>query len=94
MPGKPYREVITIHGANLTLERATPPIENLGVIGGQDMFKKVDLFDPKFLPENYNKADGSPFRMFDADGVKIDLSKRSHLGCPRFYPGRVTSTVI
>jgi len=39
MPGKPYREVITIHGANVTLERATPPIENLGVIGGQDMFK-------------------------------------------------------
>jgi len=38
----------------------------------------VDLFDPKFRPENYNKADGSPFRMFDADGVKIDLSKRSH----------------
>ncbi len=77
MPGKPYREVITIHGTNVTLEQAASPIENLGVIDGQDMFKKVDFFDPKFRRENYNKADGAPLRMFDADGVKIDLSKRS-----------------
>ncbi|MBT4749860.1 MAG: hypothetical protein HOO19_11050, partial [Rhodospirillaceae bacterium] len=78
MPSKPYREVITIHGTNVTLEQSAPPVENLGVTSGQDMFKKVDFFDPKFRPENYNKADGSPLRMFDADGVKIDLSKRSH----------------
>ena len=77
MPSKPYREVITIHGTNVTLEQSAPPVENLGVTSGQDMFKKVDFFDPKFRPENYNKADGSPLRMFDADGVKIDLSKRS-----------------
>ena len=77
MPGKPYREVITIHGTNVTLEQAASPIGNLGVIDGQDMFKKMDFFDPKLHPEIYNKADGAPLRMFDADGVKIDLSKRS-----------------
>jgi mannose-6-phosphate isomerase-like protein (cupin superfamily) len=77
MPDKPYREVITIHGTNVTLEQGASPIENLGVVGGQEMFKHVNFLDPKFRPENYNKADGAPLRMFDSDSVKIDLSKRS-----------------
>ncbi len=77
MPEKPYREVITIHGTNLTLEHANSPIENLGVVGGQEAFKPIDILDPKFQPENYNKADGAPLRMFTSDSVKIDLSKRS-----------------
>ena len=37
----------------------------------------INIFDPKFQPSNYNKADGSPLRMFDAKTVKVDLSKRS-----------------
>ena len=77
MPDKPFRELITIHGSNVTLEQAASPIENLGVVGGGGKFKKVDFLDPKFQPENYNKADGAPLRMFASDSVKIDLSKRS-----------------
>ena len=71
------REVITIDGSTVTLELAASPIENLGVTSGQEKFKRLDVFDPKFRPENYNKPDGAPLRLFDSAPVKIDLSKRS-----------------
>jgi mannose-6-phosphate isomerase-like protein (cupin superfamily) len=74
---KTLREVVTIDGENIVLEMTRSPIENLGVTEGGDRFRMIDVFDPRFCPENYNKADGAPLRMFDSDGVKIDLSKRS-----------------
>lgn len=76
-PDKPWREIVSIHGKNLTLEHDRPPVENAGVVEGQEAFRHLDILDPRFRPENYNKADGAPLRMFDAEGVKIDLSKRS-----------------
>ena len=36
MSDKPHREVITIHGATVTLEQAVAPVAILG----RDMFKK------------------------------------------------------
>ena len=77
MPEAPYREIVTIGGKNVTLEHAASPVENLGVTVGEIGFRKVDFLDAKFRPENYNKADGSPLRMFESPSVKIDLSKRS-----------------
>lgn len=77
MTDTPRREIVTIHGTNVTLDHADSPVKNLGVASGADMFKYLNVLDPKFRPENYNKADGSPLRMFDSESVKIDLSKRS-----------------
>ena len=37
----------------------------------------LSIFDSKYQPSNYNKADGSPLRLFDSQPVKIDVSKRS-----------------
>ena len=71
------RELVTIDGENVILEHRNPPVQNLGTLQGVERFKMIDVFDPRFQPENYNKADGSPLRMFDAESVKIDLSKRS-----------------
>src|SRR5256885_12081773 len=42
-----------------------------------DMFRMLNIFDNKYQPSNYNKADGTPLRMYDAKTVKVDLSKRS-----------------
>src|SRR5690606_34212001 len=42
-----------------------------------DALLQLDVFDPAFRPENYNRADGTPLRLFDAKSVKVDLSKRS-----------------
>lgn len=73
----PCREVITTGGNTVTLEHSHSPVKNLGVIAGHDLFRLIDVRDPKFGPENYNKADGTPLRLFDSGPVKIDLSKRS-----------------
>ncbi|MDO8298276.1 AraC family ligand binding domain-containing protein [Lacisediminimonas sp.] len=76
-PKPPLREVVTIDGTNVTLQMKSNPIENLGVLTGQELFHYLNIFDDKFQPSNYNKADGTPLRLFDSKSVKIDVSKRS-----------------
>jgi mannose-6-phosphate isomerase-like protein (cupin superfamily) len=76
-PKPPLREVVTIDGTNVTLQMKSNPIENLGVMTGQELFHYLNIFDDKFQPSNYNKADGTPLRLFDSKSVKIDVSKRS-----------------
>ena len=77
MNEQPKREVVTIDGVNVTLNLTESPIKNLGVTTGAELFQFVSILDPKYRPENYNKADGAPLRLFDSPSVKIDLSKRS-----------------
>lgn len=72
-----FREVITIDGRNITLNHQKSPLAEREVADASDSLLMIDSFDPAFRPENYNKADGSPLRMFDAASVKVDLSKRS-----------------
>jgi len=74
----PFREVVTIDGNNVTLQYSASPLD--GVTTAEVASKQLamlDLLDPRFRPENYSKADGSPLRLFDSDGLKIDVSKRS-----------------
>ncbi len=73
----PKRELVTIGGLQVTLNLAESPIKNLGVTTGAELLQLVNILDPKYRPENYNKADGSPLRLFDSSRLKIDLSKRS-----------------
>ncbi|HEX9158533.1 MAG TPA: hypothetical protein VF827_10975 [Syntrophales bacterium] len=77
MSEQPKREVVTIDGVQVTLNLAESPVKNLGVTTGAELLQLVNLLDPKYQPENYNKADGSPLRLFESPAVKIDLSKRS-----------------
>jgi hypothetical protein len=77
MVEQPKREVVTIDGVNVTLNLEKSPVKNLGVTTGDELFHLVNILDPRYRPENYQKADGTPLRMFDSPSVKIDLSKRS-----------------
>ncbi len=77
LPKGPLREVVTIDGTNVELQVKDNPVENLGVLKAQELFRYLSLFDPKYQPSNYQKADGSPLRLFDSESVKIDVSKRS-----------------
>jgi mannose-6-phosphate isomerase-like protein (cupin superfamily) len=77
LPKAPLREVITIDGTNVELEVSANPVENLGVLKAKDLFHYLNIFDSKYQPSNYNKADGSPLRLFDSTSVKIEVSKRS-----------------
>lgn len=71
------REVVTIDGVNITLPLAVSPVENLGVENGTALLSFLSLLDPKFRPANYDKADGSPLRLFDSPTLRIEVSKRS-----------------
>ena len=77
MTGTKYRELVTINGRNVVLLHDEPPVRNAGVSENSDLFRMLNIFDKKYQPSNYNKADGTPLRMFDAKTVKVDLSKRS-----------------
>jgi len=77
LPKAPLREVITIDGVNVELEVKENPVENLGVLKSKELLHYLNIFDPKFKPSNYNKADGTPLRLFDSSTLKIDVSKRS-----------------
>ena len=71
------REVVTIGGKNVVLAHNVSPIENGGVLENAEIFRILNIFDPKFTPSNMAKADGTPLRIYSADRVMIDLSKRS-----------------
>ena len=77
LPNGPLREVITIDGINVEIQKAANPVENLGVLKMKELFHYLSIFDAKYQPSNFNKADGSPLRLFDSPSVKIDVSKRS-----------------
>jgi quercetin dioxygenase-like cupin family protein len=77
MTGTKYRELVTINGKNVVLLHDEPPVRNAGVAELADVFRMVNVFDKKFQPSNFNKADGTPLRMFEAKHVRVDLSKRS-----------------
>jgi quercetin dioxygenase-like cupin family protein len=72
-----FRELVTINGKNVVLLHDEPPVRNAGVAENGDIFRMVNIFDSKFQPSNFNKADGTPLRMFEAKNVRVDLSKRS-----------------
>ncbi len=77
LPKAPLREVVTINGINVELEVKDNPIQNLGVLKAKELFHYINIFDSNFTPSNYNKADGSPLRVFESPTLKIDISKRS-----------------
>lgn len=73
----PTRELITIDGKNVVLQRDTSPMINGGVLEFAEALRVLNIFDDKFKPSNYGLPDGKPLRLYDAKTVKIDLSKRS-----------------
>jgi len=78
LPDPPYREVVTTGGRNVTLQRPTTPLQKVTVEGAApELLNLLNIFDDKFRPENFSKADGAPLRLFDSDALKLDVSKRS-----------------
>lgn len=77
MSSIPNRELITIDGKNVVLQRDSSPMINGGVLEFAEALRLFNIFDEKFQPSNYGLADGKPLRMYDGKTVKIDLSKRS-----------------
>ena len=77
MTAKPTRELVSVDGRNIVLERPRSPLADVSATDGKERFNHLNVLDARFRPENYDKADGTPLRLFDGAGVKIDVSKRS-----------------
>ena len=77
MTTKSTRELVTVDGRNIVLERPRSPLADVSPTDGKERFNHLNILDARFRPENYDKADGTPLRLFDGAGVKIDVSKRS-----------------
>lgn len=71
-----YQERITIGDSMVILERPVNPVE-VTTASGAELFRMLNVFDSRLVPENYDKADGAPMRLFNGDSVRVDLSKRS-----------------
>src|SRR5258708_27997789 len=76
MTKQTYRELVTINGKNVVLAHNEPPVVNAGVLENADLFRMINIFAETFSPTNIDKADGTPLRLYTADRVKIDVSKR------------------
>lgn len=77
MTDQPDRELITIDGRNVVVQRDTSVIANGGILENAGLLRVLNVFDDKFRPDNWGLADGKPLRLFEGQTVKIDLSKRS-----------------
>lgn len=80
-----YLERLTVNGVNIDFQRKISPvdIESVKLQSGEELkLEKVNIFDPKLVPSNYDKPGGTPMTIYQADGpngfeLKVDLSKRT-----------------
>ncbi len=80
-----YMEKFTWAGKELTLRREQSPVENISTESAKVKLEKININDPALRPANYDKADGSVMPIFQADGVRVDLSKRSTHDMPFWH---------
>lgn len=72
-----YEERISIGDRTVVLRRESSPVETSAVDTGEELLRLVDLFSDHLRPANFDKADGTPMRLFTGRTVRLDLSKRS-----------------
>jgi mannose-6-phosphate isomerase-like protein (cupin superfamily) len=72
-----YLEKITWEGRSLELKRTAKPTEVLSAKSAGVALERLDITDPAVKPTNQELPEGTPLRVFQADGVGIDVSKRS-----------------
>lgn len=73
----PHTEKMTVNGKNLVFERPAEvgredTVDNAGVA-----LNVIHVFDAKLRPDNYDRAEGTPLTLYQAEGVRVDLSKRT-----------------
>ena len=74
-----FKEKLTVNGANIIFERTNSPINSKQVQreNGEIGLVVFDVKDEKLTPSNYDNPEGVPMTLFQWDGVKLDLSKRT-----------------
>ena len=73
-----YSEKFSWAGKELTVERDKPSVEGVSADNKQQVkLEKLDVNDPSLRPTNYDRAEGTILPIFKAEGLRIDLSKRT-----------------
>ncbi len=72
-----FTEKFTWAGKELIVKRETSPVEVLSAESKQIKLEKINVNDPNLRPSNYAMAEGTILPMLQAEGVRIDLSKRT-----------------
>ena len=72
-----YTEKFTWGAKELIVKRETSPIEMVSAESKQVKLEIINVNDPNLRPSNYDKADGTILPLLQADGVRVDLSKRT-----------------
>ena len=72
-----YTEKLTWPGREMTITRETSPIEAVSAESKQGKLEKINVNDPNLRPSNYDKPDGKVLPLLQADGLRVDLSKRT-----------------
>jgi len=73
---KQYEEKITINGKNISIKRGDSPV-NVDYTAGELKLLTYNINDPELKPSNWDKPEGTPMTLFKADGLRVDLSKRT-----------------
>ena len=72
-----FTEKFTWGGKQLIIQRQLPPSQFVSAESSQMKLEKINVKDPSLRPSNYDKAEGTPLPVLQADGVRIDVSKRT-----------------
>lgn len=72
-----YKEKVTTGGKNIVIRRLASPVTHEEIEAGAELLRVLNILSPALRPSNYEKADGTPMRLFDSENLRIDLSKRS-----------------
>jgi len=72
-----FTEKFTWAGKDLILQRDIPPVQVGSVESSKVKIEKININDPHLRPTNYAKSEGTPLPILQAEGVRVDLSKRT-----------------
>ena len=72
-----YTEKFTWVGKELIVKRETSPVNVVSAESAQIKLEKINVNDPSLRPSNYARAEGTVLPIFEAEGVRLDLSKRT-----------------
>ena len=72
-----YTEKLTWAGRELKIQRESSPVDIVSAESEQVKLEKININDPNLRPSNYAKAEGTVLPIYQAEGVRVDLSKRT-----------------
>ncbi len=72
-----YTEKLTWEGRELKIQRESSPVDVVSVESEQVKLEKINVNDSSLRPSNYAKAEGTVLPIYQAEGVRVDLSKRT-----------------